>query len=622
MTKTVMPRNLLHVIRLRLTLSLLFVAVCVGIWSCENPEGELNPNAFPETRLANLPPNDTIAQYINQGVIPEQTVFWLGDDADGYVIAYHYTWTTFAVDNATPGDTLTVPGRTVTILNLAAIAGTALDTLAIVPDPASGQTRMPGSLFRIYNFMATLDPDDLETRNRIDDSLGTGRVFAVPYPTGTISGDSLVGADPLNNETPTKGVFIFDSPGDQNLHRFLVSAIDNSETIDPTPAVVNFWTLPSPGLTVFISTGPTVSSSPFVLRYPTDKSPGLVFTFGGIDPSTSDRDYSWSVDDTSGWSVWDGGAAATITAIQFEETGSDTHMFFLRGRNRWGVISPVATRQFRASVPPIDSLGWTKKTLVINNCRITSPPSPVWMPPVDSALVNEFYRGVMDSLGKTLGVDYDLYVTSGNAYRFPTRDVLAKYTSILLLSEQELPNSGLGAQTRIDAGKQALLVEYLNIGGKLIFSGSPNIKLMFGLATSTAWDVLGNSVFHILTAVSTPRFPLVQNEGFDFDGGIGKLDYPNVQIDSTKLPPEAAGTLRNIALSYPRGFGQTIFEFDSRSDSTSFENLPVGIRYLAPPPIFPARQTFSVVYFGFPLYYAEKSGVIAALRKAFEDINE
>jgi hypothetical protein len=88
------------------------------------------------------------------------------------------------------------------------------------------------------------------------------------------------------------------------------------------------------------------------------------------------------------------------------------------------------------------------------------------------------------------------------------------------------------------------------------------------------------------------------------------------------FPPEANGLFKNIALNFPRGFGQSIYEFDSASDSTLFENSPLGVRYLAPPAIPPTRQTFSCVYFGFPLYYMNKSDVIAALRKAFEDINE
>ncbi len=632
MTKPNMRRQLLMIAKLPVTISVVLIAVCIGIWSCENPAGELSPNAFPETRLANLPPNDTIAQYIYQGVIPEQTVFWLGDDADGYVIAYHYTWTTFAGDSIITGDA-------VTILNLAAIAGVGLDTLAIVPEPAPGKTRATGSLFRIYNFMATLDPDNITTRDRIDDSLGTGRVFAVPYPTGTILGDSLVGADPLQNETPTKGVFIFDSPADSNLHRFQVSAIDNSETIDPTPAVVNFWTLHSPGLTVFIDEGPTTATSPYVLRYPTDRSPGLEFTFGGIDPSTSDRDYSWSVDDTISWSEWDAQASVVITAIDFAETGSDTHMFYLKGRNRWGVVSPNTSRQFRATVPPIDDPNWPKKTLIINDCRITDPPppptgEPEWLPPVDSAQVNAFYVEVMDSLGRQRGVNYDIWTTSANGYTFPPRETFAQYTSVLLLAEQDLPNAAGGALTRISPGtKQNLLSDYLTIGGKLLFSGPPNVIFMFGLSSSSTWwffDPSGapppvsiaNDIFHILTLASFPSQPFIQNDEFDFIGAKGTLGYPDVSLDTTRLPAVAMGAMRNIAVNYPRGFGQAISEFDSRSDSAMFENAPLGIRYLAPPPIPPARATYSVVYFGFPLYYAEKSGVIATLRKAFEDINE
>ncbi len=116
--------------------------------------------------------------------------------------------------------------------------------------------------------------------------------------------------------------------------------------------------------------------------------------------------------------------------------------------------------------------------------------------------------------------------------------------------------------------------------------------------------------------------PLTQNEAFDFTGAKGRSGYPNVVLDSTKLPPEAGGLIRDIAINFPRGFGRTISLFDSKSDSLGFEDAPLGVRYLAPPPIPPARETYSVVYFGFPLYYAKKSDVIQSLRKAFEDVNE
>ena len=608
MTNT--DQNRLSISFVSYLLSCALLAFVAG--GCENPEGPVKPNTAPDTRLANVPANDTIAKYILQGAIPEETLYWVGDDPDGYVIAFRYSWTDVYGGTSSPNDT-------VTLLNLTTIGETPLDTLVIVSEFTA---RNPGSLFRIYNFLATLDPNDAGTLDRIIDSLSTLRPFTLPYPSGAILTDSIRGADPLNNEAPTKGIFIFDSPADSNLHKFQVWAVDNSGAIDPTPATLHFWTLPSPGLIVEIEAGPTLSTNAYVLRYPTERNPGLLFQFDGEDVSTDQRDFSWVVDDTVNWSAWDPQDYAVVSALNFQETGSDTHTFYLRGRNRWGVISPTVSRMFTASVPAIDDPNWPKKTLVMINCRILpGAPTPNWMPPVDTTAVKDFYIEVLDSLGKTLGTNYDTWVNASHtSYAFPTRDVLSQYTSILLLSEQELPFLGSGSQGKIVQAKQDLLEEYLNIGGKLIFSSPPAIR--FSL---TPYDVFADAFLHVLTDSSATPFPFLQNGAYDFVGAVGKLGYPSVSLDTAKtatFPAEADGAIKNIALNYPRGFGQTIFEFDSKSGDPVFDNAPLGVRYLAPPALPPARETYSVVYFGFPLYYLKMSDVIAVLGKAFEDINE
>jgi hypothetical protein len=254
------------------------------------------------------------------------------------------------------------------------------------------------------------------------------------------------------------------------------------------------------------------------------------------------------------------------------------------------------------------------------------------MPPVDTADVNAFYADAM----LAIGVDFDIWTSAANGYTFPTIQTMAQYTSILLLEEQEIANAsfGLGVRPRITASKVNLLRQYLDIGGKLIFSGAPNILLTFGTLSNSPWWFfddpsatippvsLANEIFHVQTLYSPPELEFVQNDAFDLVGATGILGYPDVEVDTTKLPAEAMGAIRNISLNYPRGFGQTIYHFDSRVDSVEFEGSPIGVRYLAPPAIAPARQTYSVIYYGFPLYYMMKDDVIEVLRKSFEDINE
>ena len=210
------------------------IALSVSAWHCDSPGGGLRPNTPPETRIANVPIDDSIAQYIGRGVLPEVTLHWLGDDDDGYVIAYRYRW----MDDSRFGSS-TSPYTTV--LNIAQVAGAPL----LSPLLVEGN---PHSLFELYRFLVNLNPanpSDTASIRFINDSLETHRPFAVPYITGPISGDSIVGSNPIVNQSSTRGTFIFSSLADSNLHTFEVAAIDDNNAIDETPARVRFWTLPA-----------------------------------------------------------------------------------------------------------------------------------------------------------------------------------------------------------------------------------------------------------------------------------------------------------------------------------------------------------------------------------------
>ena len=54
-----------------LAMLVLFASLIGLIWSCKEPPGGPHGNTPPDTRLANVPVNDTIALYIRNGAIPE-----------------------------------------------------------------------------------------------------------------------------------------------------------------------------------------------------------------------------------------------------------------------------------------------------------------------------------------------------------------------------------------------------------------------------------------------------------------------------------------------------------------------------------------------------------------------
>lgn len=151
----------------------------------------------------------------------------------------------------------------------------------------------------------------------------------------------------------------------------------------------------------------------------------------------------------------------------------------------------------------------------------------------------------------------------------------------------------------------------MNAGGKVIYSGTQNI----GTAISS-WEVFGSQVFY------TGGLPGRQDTSLGFIGARGALGYPDIRLDSLKVPADSMFALRHLQVNFPRSFGEGILLYDHKTNNPLFENFPMGIRYLAPdapPP--PCRKTFSTVYFGIPLYFTRVADATAAMLKALQDVN-
>jgi hypothetical protein len=597
---------------------MLFASLTFIIWSCKEPGGGPHGNTPPDTRLANIPPNDTVALYIRNGAIPEIPLSWVGDDQDGFVIAYKYRWV------SQHGPVVTASAPWTTIINLVQVGALSVPNMILVQGN-------PSNIYKIYNFLSTLDKDvDTTIIKAINDSLASRRPFAVPYKTGIVPSDSLLGGDNDHNIAPTKGTFIFFSPADSNMHTFEVKSVDNNDVEDPSPAVVHFWTLKSPIPSVRFrspsgAVGGVPSAGSFAIRYKTELWPGLRFTFDSFDASTFDLQFSWKVDsvtagvDSLRWSPWNASNDAYLTALDFATISADTHKFYVRGRNRYGVIGSARDTTFVVTIPEFDRPGFPGRTLILNNNRTAAPVS-IFNP--DSVMLKAYYSEVMDSLGRT--GNFDIYTTQSRTPvgTLPTRKYLGNYSTVFFVSEQRL--SGIvAAQYAFNTTKQQLVKDYLVVGGKLLFDGPQDLDLFIG-----SYPQWADSVFHM-----DPNFmfPLLRkNRALDFIGAKGLLGYATVRLDSAKFPVDSTivvsgvrvPAMRGIALGYSRGFAETISLFDSGKDSVGFENQPLGVRFLAPPAIPPARPTYSVVYFGFPLYFAVKSDLIRTLQKGYADIND
>ena len=590
------------------------VALCclsLALWTCKYPSGPLKENTPPHTRIANVPANDTTGQYT--ATFPEIQLSWVGDDPDGYIIAFQYRWST-----ALPRQPFPASGSWTTLLN---ISKAGWDNVVLVKGS-------PASLFRIYNYLVTLTTTDTALDKIVGDSLATRRAFAVPYKTGIVPTDSIAGASKLVLQTPTTGTFIFESPADSNMHRFEVRSVDNSDAVDPLPASQTFWTLVSPGSIVIMSPPPGPAGVPapnsMAIRHKTDRFLGLRFLYQASDANNQfGFQFQWSVDDTLHFSDWSEDQVAYVTASDFRPIQSGTHVFYVRGKNRWGVVSPVLDTTFTAIVPAFDTPGWPHRTLVINND--VNGNGTRGKPTLDQ--VESFYSEVMDSIGRTGRYDYWRVVRPGPpvTYVWPNLETLGQYTSVVILMEYYIPAFGPNSAQKLGLGQQDSLWNYLVAGGDMIWSGTPAIQsgvINFNPPndlTGTSWST---KVFHLLP--NTPQSRYITSQGLDFNGVWGTLGYPDVQLDTTKIAPDSVGAMfniRNIGVNYPAGFAQTISYYHSRY-GTFLEDFPLGILFQAPRETDPGLQTFSVVYFGFPLYYAQQSAVIQCFHKAFDDIYE
>ncbi len=592
---------------------LLATGLVIGLWSCEFPQTAPNANTLPDTRLANIPPNDTIAQYISLGVRPEVRLYWLGDDPDGYVVAYRYRWT-----DVYRGQRVVQPYRT--ILNLVSIGTSNLSRVIMIRGT-------PRSLPEVYRFLATLTQQDQALVNAINDSLLTGRAFAVPYKTGAVPGDSLVGADSIMHISPTIGQFIFDSPVDSNLHIFEVASIDNSGEVDPTPAIVHFWTLKSPApivtvsppvVNTLISSG-LVDTFQIAIREPTDRFRGIRIDFLAIDQSTDERVFQWAVDDTldpTAWSPWQESTTAYVTAKHFRPIVSGWHRFYVRAKNRWGVLSNIATYNhptgqgsFKATVVDIDDPNFQRpRVLIINNTQ--SGNGTRGNP--DSNQIKAFYSEVMDSLGLTGRFDIlSSSPTSGIIWmRRPEAVIrLGQYSTVMFLMERKIV--GLPGVYQLETNGRKNLELYLQAGGNLIFVGPIDTVGPIIIGLGTFFD----NIPHMVNLSMSRQRNCV--------GSKGALGYPDLKLDTSKIQRDSLGAIRFILTGRPRTFGETIGSFMAiEPDSAVWNGRPVNVRYLAPDPVPPARRTYSVVRFGVPLYFCEKNSVIQSLRKALRDVHE
>jgi hypothetical protein len=531
--------------------------------SCSEPSDPGAPigNSPPRTRLANLPLNDPLGRLPSE--TPTVTLSWVGDDPDGFVTAFRYRWSYL-----TPAGVAIYHDWT-TLLNVSITGVTMIvkGNSMVVPD--------------IYHYFVTLAAG-------AQDSVVNALVKGQPI---VVSGDTVVAADPKSIVNPNVGVFIFESADTLNQHTFEVKAMDNLGAEDPHPASVEFWTPRALPPDTRLA-APFPIDSAFVIDKVTDTFPGLKFFFEGLDLKSKRLEYSWSVDSLR-WSPFSSQQVAVVTTADMKPPYTGEHTFYVKARNDYNLQdSTPAKYTFRVVAPTFIDPARPHRLLILTCTRGGS--GSLGFPSI--AEINGFYGSLLDAVGK--GGAYDAWVTT-TVRQFPSRLALANYNGVIVNNDAQNgdPNGNL------NAANGALLSEYLAVGGKLIVSA---------WKTAERFDTtFAKDRFHI-QSFSDPQYYRMNNSN-DFVGGQGSLGYPDLHLDTTKFLPVWNGALASIPYVSPRGFAEIIYTFESKTGS-AWEGKPLGIRYVG--------ITYTVVYLGFPLYYARPDDAAGIMQKALHDIGE
>ena len=572
---------------------LALLTLAISSWHCDG-SGTIVPNASPITRLANIPPEGITSSN------PRLSLFWVGDDPDGFVVGYQYRWS-FRLN---PSEPFQYKAWT-TLLNIG-IDKTGGEKFALLTD--SDINNLPA----VYRFFSTLPPEGIAADSSNKLAQGDSLVIA---------GSHVWASNPEGTRfpvhvNPNSGTFIFDSQDSLNPHTFEVAAIDNNGALDARPATVSFITpkVDPPHCQITSTHVDTV----LVLDRMTDTFRGIEFRFLGIDPNSRTIDYQWVVDKDAWvaegkpipWSEFSQSQSARVNASHFPPSTllNNKHKFYVRARNEFGSIDTTGffirngvrvycDVDFYTVFPDFARPGYTKRTLIINaswdNVGSVDPAYPTAAVQDDyyKTIFNTFKPGAFDTIHIRRNPDY-----------FPTLGILSHYSSIFIHGDI-IDQGSYWTGRELDWN---FLYQYVNVGGKIVMT-------YHDLPLRTPQDKM-------------QYIPHCENNnagGLDttFIGATGEKGYPTLELDSAKLDPAWNGAISYVWAGRPFGFGEIIYRYHENGPKQpfpgffqSFEGQTVGVRY--------DGLTYKVVYFGFPLYYCKQAGVEQALQKAFQDIGE
>ena len=160
------------------------------------------------------------------------------------------------------------------------------------------------------------------------------------------------------------------------------------------------------------------------------------------------------------------------------------------------------------------------------------------------------------------------------------------------------------------SGSVANLERYLDLGGNLWIAGW---KPMANFDNNLGYPLTfapGEFAYDYLK-ISRAALSAISDS---FQAANGRLDYPRIAVDTTKVPiPGWNKTLRYIE-AYDPAVSEAIFTIDLKNNGSPLENDTCGVRGLA--------GSYRTAVFGFPLYFMDREQARLATRQVMTDFGE
>ncbi|MCK4255812.1 T9SS type A sorting domain-containing protein, partial [candidate division WOR-3 bacterium] len=147
------------------------------------------------------------------------------------------------------------------------------------------------------------------------------------------------------------------------------------------------------------------------------------------------------------------------------------------------------------------------------------------------------------------------------------------------------------------------LARYLELGGKLWFIGWRPVLDIVGSGTYPFTFGDGDFLFDYLGCDTA-----YESFSYEFIGASGLSGYPDIEVDTSKIPSSWDGMVYIDAFSG----GEAIYTFQSSNGESEYQGRPCAIKYI--------NDNHKAIFFGFPLYFTNATQTLVS--KVLEDLGE